>query len=336
MILAPGPEEDAPHIWDGRKMKRNQTKKSMRYIHGASFLALAASGAFHLIGVLAVFAVVMGLTLSPQVALSVMETSLSDGALRESLLWRMGIQLGLAGCFWTMGYLFYCSVSQTLAARRVPRLIRRAYGTVVTETLIVMPVLLLLIFGLAQLSINNIAGILSHVASFQAARTVWVWEPESVSDAELEERVRVAVAAVMAPVASGNMPAAYQRDLGARAQAMSSLMTERFKSLAGGGVGAAGASTRQSIVEGLDGNASHTARATRKFTQAYRSVGPVELTKGQGGAAIGATMAYQHYQAMPLVGRIFGKNISGNYYHELTIGMEIPSQLYGVGRPAGW
>lgn len=317
-------------------MKQAQTKISMGAPVGKSpFLVYAATGVFHLIGVLLVFGVMMSLTLTPQVALSVAETSWGNEMLREAFLWRVGLQFGLAACFWALIYIVFTSLRLNIVAARTPRVVRRAAGTVVTETLIVMPVLLLLVFGLAQLSLNNIAGILGHVASFQAARTVWVWEPEGVSDAELKERVRVAVAAVMTPVAGGNYAAAYGGELSHRGEAMSVMMEERFHSAAGGG-GAAGRASSQSFAMALDGDASHTSRASRKFLQAYRSVGAISLARGQGGAPVGATMLYQHHQAMPLVGPIFGKKKGGNYYHEFTIGMSIPSQLYGVGRPEGW
>lgn len=95
------------------------------------------------------------------------------------------LHLGLAACAWALIVIGYL-----LAAERKQRvkvsLVKQKIGTTLTEFLIVLVPFLLLTSGLAQLAMLNVTGLLADLAVFQAARVVFVWEPE-----ERENRIRV-------------------------------------------------------------------------------------------------------------------------------------------------
>src|SRR5690554_1150892 len=122
--------------------------------------------------------------------------------------------LALSALCWALIYLAGRALLKAARPERSPRLVR-AQGAVATETLIVMPVLLLLVFGLAQLAVVNIAGMLANYAAVQAGRAVWVWHPETqplndqgarrgVTEAMVIDHARVQAAAALAPVAPGD------------------------------------------------------------------------------------------------------------------------------------
>lgn len=134
-------------------------------------------------------------------------------------LWEMStfaiaLHFGIAACVWALAYIMFQLVRLRFEARtpKMPKTVRLSRGTVVTETLIIMPVFLLLTFGMAQLTLNNIAGILANVAAYQGARAAWVWQPEedasdrrmNLEDGTTEQKCRIAVAFAMMPVAPGN------------------------------------------------------------------------------------------------------------------------------------
>ena len=288
---------------------------------------------FHLIGISLIFVTILAITISLDVARSVAEISWGNALIQEAVAFRTVIQFGLAACVWAMGCIFFKSVDMGMVARRTPRVVRRARGTVITETIIIFPLFLFLVLGLAQLTLNNLTAVLKQVASFQAARTAWVWVPEmdagTVSPAEVENRVRIAAALALTPIAPGNYPAAGTAQWTQRAQEIEDIMVSRFDTSAGGG-GSGGQADRMSMVEGLDGNASQTMRAQRKFRHAYNSIHTVEVHQGD---QVGATVTYFHAQSMPLVGRVFGEDGgNGVHYQHHTMTMTIPSQLYDVCR----
>jgi hypothetical protein len=291
--------------------------------------AIGISALGHTLAVTIIFVAMVGVAVPLEAAASAVEFAWSIEHLREAVTIKIAIQLGLAICAWALLYIAFRSVDLGVLASKRPRVVRRARGTVITETLICMPVFLLLLFGMIQLSINNMAGILHQVASFQAARTVWVWEQEpGVTEAELKDRVRIAVALSMAPVAPGNYPTAYDDSLSPRAESTSQFMSARFESFIPGFSLPSFGSPDLTIPSGLDGDSSHASRAQSKFRHAYGSTQVNSVSSG-------ADVTYMHFQSMPLVGRIFGESGGGQnvYYQRYDLDYSIPQQIYGVGRP---
>ena len=87
------------------------------------------------------------------------------------------IFMGLVICAWSLIVITYRLVALRRKERKI-RVLKTSRGTAITETLIVLPVWLLITMGLMQLCTISIAGILTNLATFQAARTAWVWSGE--------------------------------------------------------------------------------------------------------------------------------------------------------------
>ncbi len=87
---------------------------------------------------------------------------------------------------------------------------RPARGAVMVETVIVLPFVLLMISGLAQLAMLNVAAVLADLAAYQGARTAWIWKPEAemgrydVDEDIVKQRARTASALALAPTASAS------------------------------------------------------------------------------------------------------------------------------------
>ncbi len=240
----------------------------------------------------------------------------------------MLLHVGLAACLWAS----ICIIVQLgrirVAEMKKPAAIRLSKGTVITETLVVMPIYLLLTFGLGQLSINNVGGILANVASYEAARAAWVWQPEvdlgsgdrrmGITNGTAVEKCRIAVALVMMPVAPGdyaklpmlnsaNADKARMMVLGANVPLMGVISTQvpaQAMGVAQAGVAALGAGdlgmNKLSYSATLGGSAFWL-RSIRKFTTAFLAA-KCEINAGDHSVR----MTYRHHNAMPLVGRVFG------------------------------
>lgn len=293
-------------------------------------------GCCHVIGI-SVVSLVLALPLTGEALVGILQMMVAVPDLRGPILSRWLLHMGVAASIWAFLAILW-SLLSSAGTRPGARGLVRARGVVATETLIVMPVFLLMMLGLVQLSLNNVAGMLGHVAQFNAARTVWVWAPEvaagTISQGELEDRVRLAVAATMTPAAPANLPPRAQRGLSVSAGDFESIMTARFQT--GVGALATGNANRLSVAQSMDGETTHQQRVARKFSHAYGSVGSINMTLGSQGQPVGAQMTYYQYQAVPIANRVFGTSHGGHYFSELTLGMTVPSQLYGVGRPSGF
>lgn len=197
-------------------------------------------------------------------------------------------------------------------------------GSVMVETLIVLPVFLLMTFGIAQLALNNIAVVLANAATFQASRSAWLWLPEArvgrlgnpVSDPMefVAEKARLQAAAVLTPVAPGD----YLRDpdlpeVAEKARAIFIASQTLFPGTDSGADAlqdAPGLATRSasahttSFVRAFD-TTSFVERTARKFTWAYR-LSEVEVLVDDAGEELTVNLTYHHLCVMPLVGAIFG------------------------------
>lgn len=166
---------------------------------------LVATG-LHLMAVLVVFTLFVGLFATEQVA-TVFPLALAEPQLQTDLLAPLLIIFGLAGCAWAMSYIVFLLARARVTVMKTVTL-RPSRGTIMTETLVVLPIFFLLTFGLAQMGTNSIAGLLATLGTFEAGRTLSVWGPEignnrapggSVSTELAREKARLAAAAVIAP-----------------------------------------------------------------------------------------------------------------------------------------
>lgn len=229
----------------------------------------------------------------------------------------------LSAATWTLIYLTFSAVMDGRSDGR--RVLKKARGTVITETIIILPVLLILILGLSQLVINNLAGMLLNYGSSQAARTVWVWSPETepieggpgprmgVDDERVQEMARLQVAAAMTPVAPSVFASRREIDSPEFEQMRAILLASQIP----GAPNDAGnialdraqgfddfeAADSLTFVNALDGS-NYAARTVRKFSSAYNAV-ELEVVREDG--QVGVEMTYFHQITFPLVGAIFGE-----------------------------
>lgn len=235
------------------------------------------------------------------------------------------IHVGLSACVWAMIALTWTVVT---AKREKARAVKLTRGTVITELLIILPVWMVLSMGLMQLCITNIAGILTNLATFQAARTVWVWHGESTSGrsgagyATVMSKAHVQAAMSLAPVAPGDYfhdPFFFvSNDLKAARAGMLAqqlpLLTEDQGQLGYplayaleledlDGLLKFGDKKGLSLTRSLD-STSFRLRSVRKLTWAYHATTVVPITLGP---ASGALVVYRHQIAMPLVPQFFGE-----------------------------
>lgn len=264
----------------------------------------------------------------------------------------VAVHLGVAAGVWTLMY----GVGRRLWRRRDHRrhrLVRLGRGTVLVETLIVFPVMLTLILGLAQLAINSTAAVLSQLAAYESARTVWLWQPETnrydLEDEDIERKGRLQAAAVMAPVALSYSPDELEGDEHDRFREMRGAIVAGQRGLGGSdGLQEAEDVTEEasaaygtdmevhSLIGALDGT-DYAARSALKLNGAYAATEIELLTdEGDDDNRIGVEMSYHHYQNIPLVGRIFGDHYDedsapGDYsrpgnYSEYNNAFTLPEQ----------
>ena len=236
----------------------------------------------------------------------------------------------ISAVLWAVAYGCWAQWSKR---SKTPRVITTSRATVITETIIVMPVLLMLILGMAQMAINSAAGMLSNLAAYEAARSVWVWYPEierydgityspNIDEDFVEEMGRLQAAAVMTPAAysfgtDGNDTPQFREMRGAilasqielsgpdtGAQGMSK--ADELDILGHEWFGGSGEHGR-SFVDALDA-ANYPVRSAMKFSGAYVST-DVDLTVhpyDDDLEIIETEVTYRHFQAVGLVGGMFG------------------------------
>jgi len=258
------------------------------------------------------------------------------------------LHIGLSACMWALLVIIY-KLWKHPRPQRVHALGRR--GSVMTETLIVLPIFLLMTLGLAQLAVNNVAGILANVAVYEAARTAWLWTPEegvervsgTVDAAAVKDRARIAAALVMTPAAPGEFltdpisgtdqfkktrfaMAASHVPGGGAFQSLGELLSTAFS------FDMTRATERNmSLSRALD-ESTFIERGLLKFTHAY-TVTDIEVTQSAEGR-IGVKLTYHHHQAMPYVRRLYGTfkmsnvGLRAGYYVEYTREYSFKAQEY--------
>jgi hypothetical protein len=214
--------------------------------------------------------------------------------------------LTLFGITLTLGamWLSTWSLMRRLARRPAPpRVVLRSRGAAMTETVIVVPLYLLMILGLAQLTINYTAGLLASLASYESARTLAVWGPEaaegrrSVTNALALDKARVAAAGVLAPVA---------HDVSVAACTLRPTILHAIAGIQSAGNRAPqSVSTFGSLAEALDGR-TLAERGLPKYVAAYCAT-DIDVERGAAlpGQPFTLRLEYRHINAMPLVGHVF-------------------------------
>lgn len=231
--------------------------------------------------------------------------------------------------------------------RRPVRVVRLNRGTVLTETLIALVPFLLLSSGLAQLTVNNIANVMAHLAAYQGARAAWLWVPEidggrsrgddwKVSADEVRRRARLAAAAVMAPTVPANYAVSDVND--PLVKNLRGVMTANFLPGMMAGQNAQGTASmlltsnimnqadfRQLNFQGGVDTKSFAGRAAVKLTFAYHALEEgFEVVGISGGNEVGVRLTYQMSQTFPWFAYISGtrKSVGGRIGYYLPMSRE--------------
>lgn len=201
-------------------------------------------------------------------------------------------------------------------------------GTAMVETLIVLVPFLLMTSGMAQLAMINVAGLLSDLAAFQAARAAWLWQPEAdagrggANNETVKFRARTAAAMVLAPSAGAdhwvgrNFPAGsgppfrrIRTGITASFRKGFPVTGEREWTMSGSNWAYFSETTPTATATGLffntafDSKSFHL-RAGRKCTQAWMGLEEFEIVNS--GDQIGVHFTYKYSLVFPWFAYIFG------------------------------
>lgn len=308
--------------------------------------------ALHLIGVAAVAAV--GLVVAvPLAHVEMLWNALGyGGQIGTSVLISAVIHIGISALVWFglagAGRAVWRSWRGRDTARRATV---RSRGSTYVEFLVVLPVFLLLTFGLLQLILVNLGGALAHVAAYESARAVWLWQPEvqdrqvdpsnsvvQVNEQDVEDRARIAAALVMTPVAPGDY-SIEELDSSDELDAVRQAMAARFSwgpqiGNFAQGLDFGDSGEPASLVKSLD-SAAMPERAYRKLTVAYQNVDIQEIIDESD--RTGVHFAYYQQMAMPFVNVFFGRHphpsgIRGGNYFRWDIEYTLPPQRHQANR----
>lgn len=276
----------------------------------------ALVGVAHLLGVL-VLAGLGSLMFFDEALRQLFWLAWREGTLTIDLAKGLGLHVGIASLAWALvcGWVVRWRKHVAKPARVV-----LSRGSVMLETLIVLPVALFLIFGLAQLAVINMAGVLANLATFEAARAAWLWDGErdrfDMDDQLVGGMARVQAAAVLTPVVPSTFAGATQ-DLPVDAEVarqMRGIMVGSQLPYVTWNLDAQGRSmadrviavqqpATDSFLQAFDSQ-SFIERSVRKFSLAYRST-EVEMRTTQ--ERVGVRVVYEHHCVFPVVAGLFGE-----------------------------
>ncbi len=299
-----------------------------------------ATGVFHSLGIM-VLAVLIFIPFMASDAWTLYMQAFSQSAFLASAMWDILLHIGLASCIWALGVIGF----QLWTSRpKATTAFRAARGSILIETLIIIVPFLLLTSGIAQLTMLNITGVLAHVASYQATRTVWIWQPEAdkgrkgVNNSQVDRRARLAAAAIMAPTAPADYLITNSGDAefvalrgtmtGAFSPDISSSAGSNGKTLASASVvgGKTAVSTNLVFSSAFD-HSNFIRRAARKLTFAY-AASKVTVTRGD---TITTRLEYRQNVVFPWFGYIWGSDgvVGGRpgKYVTLTRTFSMPAQV---------
>ncbi len=297
----------------------------------------------HLVGVMTSAALILLMGLPERsfgLAWAAVQDGFMLGQMRVDLFTLSALSALIWGVIWAGGRQMM-KVERTRKAVKVHKVPAAARGAVMTETLIVIPVYILVMLGSMQLSQNMIAGLLTTLAAFEAGRTSAVWLPEAnvsrngVNNDVVQDKVRVAAASVVAPVTPAGFAASCN-------DASSSESLEKLIN----GLKAAGhrdeAVSLLAISQGYDRNLNVARgfdvlpaffRGIPKLTAAYcgTSVDSMSVSSEGGVQMVTTTISYRHMATMPVVAHIFGDPDTvgdrAGYFSTITRSYKMPVQM---------
>jgi hypothetical protein len=310
--------------------KNNGALKSHR--RWVSMVTLATSLLLHGCGVALVFLAAAAPFMTEDTALGVFALH-ADAQLGEATSVGILFHLAASVLLWASLVVIWQAIN---ASRTRPRrIVCASSGAVLIETVVVLPVMLTLIFGLSQIVLNNIARTVVNVAVFQAARTAWIWDNEvgvdgkGESDGPEDERTqhyaRIQAAMVLAPVAVAPKGVDDSNPSSDRLAAMGMIFALQVPSLilenqasagaerAGNAVGDSESSPLSNdYASALGGARPFSVRSVIGMSAAYHSLFTDASASTEGlnitrsNDEISVSFSYLHHQDMPLVRKMLG------------------------------
>lgn len=296
--------------------------------------------AAHLCGTLAVLSIVVSLNVNEQVA-QAFATALDDPSFYSLVTLPVVTLIGVSACLWALIWL--TGQWAVLHRRETRRLaVVRTRGTILTEFLIVLPIYLLLTSGLAQLSINSAAKVLTALATFQAGRTAWIWEPETrganqrngATADDVNDRARIAAATVLAPVVPAEFrgTCSYTATFDETMRAMTLMPASTARGLV---VGQVDPLPENRFYNVAFDDSVMMERGAKKLFMAYCNT---NVEYSMGGRGIVTKVEYNHANVFPWFAYIFGQQkVSGGrlaYYTVMNAEYSLPLQIDPNPRPA--
>jgi hypothetical protein len=239
----------------------------------------------------------------------------------------LALHVGLSGVLWaSLVFIFGRAKNKKQQVHKL----KKVAGVVAVETLIALVPLLILISGVAQLAMVNVASIISDLAVYQAARTAWIWEPEAdlgrndVDCDDVKFRARTAAAMALAPTAASDFTIGRNFESGSeppfrriRTGVAASFNTypvdgETYWSITGNNWSFFAQPDRQMTAENLGvwrafDSSSFDIRAGRKVTQAWMSLEEFDVDGCDGGGdEVGVSFTYEYPVVFPWFNYIWG------------------------------
>ncbi len=294
----------------------------------------------HISGVLTVLSIVILCFVDTEVARAFL-IALDDPTFYSIITIPTISLVGVSACLWALVWITGALVIQGRRDRRKLQVVR-ARGTIMTEFLIILPTYLLLTSGLAQLAINSTAQVLTSLATFQAGRTAWIWEAETrpgnvrngTSTADVNDRARIAAAAVLAPVVPAEFRGSceYTATFDETMRAMTLMPASVARGLT---IGQVDALPKNRFYNVAFDDSVMLERGAKKFFMAYCHT---TVTYEMGGKGIVTKVSYDHANVFPWFAYIFGQpKVSGGrlaYYSVMRAEYSLPLQLDANPRPA--
>lgn len=258
----------------------------------------------------------------------------------------LALHLGISSLLWAMMYGSYCYIAQATRSDSPKRVLLKSRGTVMVETMVGIWPFLLLVSGLAQLCMVNVAGVLADMAAFQGARSAMVWQPEldigrtSISSNcgssdSVCNRAKISVALAMTPAASSDFRPAASASASndASFRRARGVMVAAFK----GGTGESAYDRASSLAGGMKtisgdnlhfytafDTGSYNQRAARKFTNAYTSL--TEFSVITTGDRVGVRFVFGYQILFPWFGHLWGERRGTYYIRDFSREYTLPKQ----------
>ena len=322
-------------------MKNSQSKEAA----GAKAMRLMLHGVGHVVGVVALTAGLMWV-----VGISVHDLSMliGDEQMRAQSGGEMLQLVASSVCCWVLGWASVKMMGRVDSKREVRRV--RIKGQVLLETLIVIPVLLVLILGSVQFALRMTAGLLTTLGAYQAGRAASIWYPETEVDRRsavtldvVKDKAKLAAASSIAPAAPANFAGKGCSDTSASAsfEKMQKGMEGGIKldpipgSVAGlKDLKTAGGRSQLVLSHAFD-SMSMKGRAVKKLQSAYCNI-EVSGPEVDSDRQITTTITYRHQAVVPIAEVLFGEPKTHNgmygYYSEIvrsyTTRLQIPPNPY--------